>query len=404
MSQIKEYIKIAIMNIRSNRGRSVLTMLGIILGISSVILIITIGNGVQGGINNSLNSFAGGQLYFYINSENSSSNIAFDDEDFDAIAQLEHVKGVTEEYSMMALAQARKGQFDASIYAGTEDIQSVENTKIKYGRYFSESDYLTANKVCVISENDAIKMFGTDNAVGMEFEVSMYGNSQTLTIVGISKSSEDSLLNMLTGTEKIKVEMPISVLGSSFGFYVEDYSGFYIVTEGNEYAAEVADKAIRVLEARKGIRGENVILYESFSDEMSSINEIIDLVKVFIVFVAAVSLIVGGIGVMNIMLVSVSERTREIGIRKSLGARTASIMMQFLAESAIIALIGGIIGITLGILGAAIVCLALGFAVKIDIGTIILATVFSSGIGIIFGVYPAKRAARLRPIDALRHE
>ena len=127
-------------------------------------------------------------------------------------------------------------------------------------------------------------------------------------------------------------------------------------------------------------------------------------ITIFIAFVAAISLLVGGIGVMNIMLVSVTERTREIGIRKALGARTSSIMVQFLSESAIITLVGGLLGILIGIAGAVGICAIVGFDASIEVGVILIATLFSTGVGLFFGIYPAKKAAKLSPIEALRHE
>ena len=141
-----------------------------------------------------------------------------------------------------------------------------------------------------------------------------------------------------------------------------------------------------------------------FNDSMDQINKILDYITAFVVLVAAISLLVGGIGVMNIMLVSVTERTREIGIRKALGARTRSIMLQFLFESAIITLLGGIIGIILGIVGANVVCGMIGFTVGISPVVVVLTTLFSSAVGIFFGIYPAKKAAKLSPIEALRRE
>ena len=147
-----------------------------------------------------------------------------------------------------------------------------------------------------------------------------------------------------------------------------------------------------------------MIQLENFNDYMSQITSVLDYITIFVVFVAAISLLVGGIGVMNIMLVSVTERTREIGIRKALGARTGSIMMQFLSESAIITLLGGVIGIILGASGAYLVCGLIGFQAKVEVSTVVLASLFSSAVGIFFGIYPAKRAANLSPIEALRHE
>ena len=133
-------------------------------------------------------------------------------------------------------------------------------------------------------------------------------------------------------------------------------------------------------------------------------NDMIDTVSIAIAFIAGISLLVGGIGVMNIMLVSITERTREIGIRKSLGARTGSILLQFLSESAIITLMGGIIGIILGITGAILIGGVIGFAARVKVGTVLIASLFSAGVGIFFGIYPARKAAKLSPIEALRHE
>ena len=152
------------------------------------------------------------------------------------------------------------------------------------------------------------------------------------------------------------------------------------------------------------MRGEDLITINDPNNEIAQYNTILGGITAFIVLVAAISLLVGGIGVMNIMLVSVTERTREIGIRKSLGARTGSILLQFLSESAIITLLGGLIGIVLGVLGAFGICGVLGVAPQIKLTTVLGASVFSSAVGIFFGIYPARKAARLSPIEALRHE
>ena len=145
-------------------------------------------------------------------------------------------------------------------------------------------------------------------------------------------------------------------------------------------------------------------MVQNMQDQISQINSVMGSISIFVVIVAAISLLVGGIGVMNIMLVSVTERTREIGIRKSLGARTGSILLQFLSESAIITLLGGLIGIVLGVAGAGAIGGAIGFSARISPVTVIGASAFSAAVGIFFGIYPARKAAKLSPIEALRHE
>ena len=403
MSGLIEYVKIAIMNLRSNKGRSILTMLGIIIGISSVIMIISIGNGVTEQVNGELNDMAGGQLYIYANNDKADEMIEFTNEDFDAIEEkVAHVKGVTPTYSMYGTAVGKKGSFEAIVSAGTESQEFINNNEIKYGRYYSESDYYSANKVCVISENDAILLFGTTDVVGMDIEISMYGVSQDMTIVGIRENPDSAMFVSYGNT--VQIEIPMTTLGSQYGFYVESFDGFYIIGESAEYATDIAKQSISILEGRHNIRGEDRLMLENFNDYMTQINDVLGYITVFVVFVAAISLLVGGIGVMNIMLVSVTERTREIGIRKALGARTSSIMTQFLSESAIISLPGGVIGIILGVLGAFLLCALIGLTPKVNFSTVFGATFFSSAVGIFFGIYPAKKAAKLSPIEALRHE
>ncbi len=404
MAQIWEYIKIALMNIRSNKGRSVLTMLGIIIGISSVIMIISIGNGVKNGVNNELNAMAGGQLYIYSYGQNDEGIVVdFSDEDVEAILEkVPNVKAVTPSYGFNGTVTGRKGVFKASVSAGTAGLEYASNDPIIKGRYFNDNDYYSANKVCVLTESSARLMFGTTNVIGMTFDLTLYGATQEFTIVGIRQDNA-SMLSGLMVSDVVSMEMPLSVAGESYGFYVV-YNELLIISDGAEYATQVANDTVRLMENRHNVRGKNAIQVENFNDYMSQISGILDYITIFVVFVAAISLLVGGIGVMNIMLVSVTERTREIGIRKALGARTGSVLLQFLSESAIITLLGGVIGIIIGVAGAAGVCALIGFSVKVELGTVLGASLFSSAVGIFFGIYPAKKAAKLSPIEALRRE
>ncbi len=403
MAQVWEYIKIALMNIRSNKGRSVLTMLGIIIGISSVIMIISIGDGVKGGINGELNAMAGGQIYIYSRDNDDGSAIEFSEEDIDAIMEkVPNVKAVTPSWSFGGSATGRKGTFAASATFGMPGLEYSNNDPIIKGRYFTDTDFYSANKVCVITESSARTLFGNTNVVGMTFDFSLYGVTQEFTIIGIRKDNASKLMSMV-GDTTVSLEAPISVVSEDYGFYVT-YNDLLIISDGGENASQVASDTVRLMENRHGIRGKNLIGVENFNDYMSQMNQILSYITVFVVFVAAISLLVGGIGVMNIMLVSVTERTREIGIRKSLGARTGSILLQFLSESAIITLLGGLIGILIGVAGAFGICSLIGFTAKVSVGTVLGASLFSSAVGIFFGIYPAKKAARLSPIEALRHE
>lgn len=404
MTQIWEYIKIALMNIRSNKGRSVLTMLGIIIGIASVIMIISIGNGMRSSINEELENMGGGLVALYTNSNTEGNEVVFTEDDFDLIEEkVENVKGVTAEYTVWTTSIGRKGEFDTILYGGNEALQyCVGKEPIVKGRYFTQNEYDAASMVCVINETSARTLFGTSDVVGMSFEMNLWGVTQEVSIVGIRQDSKAGIISALNGGGYLQVEMPLSAMGAGFGFWVEDFSELFIVAESSEDSAQVAADAITLLENKFNVRGENKILMESFADYQAQYDSILGVITLFISFVAAISLLVGGIGVMNIMLVSVTERTREIGIRKALGARTRSILLQFLAEAGIITLIGGLIGIVIGGLGAVLLCNSFGFTAQVKITTIAFATLFSSAVGIFFGIYPARKAAKLSPIEALR--
>ena len=219
-------------------------------------------------------------------------------------------------------------------------------------------------------------------------------------IVGVKQALEGTFVSTGTGSY---LDISVPLTSDSYWATYNDTDSVYIFGETG-YTTQVAEEAIRLLESRHDMVGQDAFLMEDFDSQMAAVSQVLDMITIFIMLVAAISLLVGGIGVMNIMLVSVTERTREIGIRKALGARTKSILIQFLAESAIITCIGGLIGITLGIAGAYGICSIpmVGFAPAVSVSAIVGATLFSSAVGIFFGIYPAKKAARMNPIEALR--
>lgn len=406
MSQFYEYVKMAVKNIFANKGRSILTMLGIIIGISSVIMIMSIGNGAKSSISSELDSIAGGQIYIYSNQSSKNGIEAITEKDIEALrAKLDHVKGVTPNLGVYGSLTTGKGTFDVSLSGGNVDMNYLSTQPMVRGHYFTDSDFEAGNLVGVLGQADAIKLFGTDDVVGMTVEVSNNNITKDFRIAGVRQDVklESGMVSMGYEGMPISFEIPYTAL-QTYGVGLDDFGGVYIVSEGNEYSTSVADAAMKLLESRHQSQGKGLFLMQEFSAQMGQINSVLNMITTFIAFVAAISLLVGGIGVMNIMLVSVTERTREIGIRKGLGARTSSILWQFLSESAIITAIGGIIGILLGIGGANLVCSFLAITPQTSVVTILGATVFSSAVGIFFGIVPARKAAHMSPIEALRRE
>ena len=410
MAQLLEYIKLALMNIKANKVRTILTMLGIIIGVSSVIMIVSVGNGISAEVTGALNDIAGGQMYVYANNNNQGDIVEFDNDDIEAIKdKIAGIRGASSLDGYYGEIETKKGQLSAYVQAGNCDVQYYFSDPIIAGRFFTEDEYQQGKKVCILDEKSAINLFGTTDVIGMSFELQMYRGIDEYTIIGVRKSKASKMYDMLYMPDQVEMQIPTTafvdtMFGSISGMDFSTFDGFYIFTEATADAQTVTRQIISLLEARHNVRGENMIMVEDFNSYLSEINNIMGYITLFVVFVAGISLLVGGIGVMTIMLVSVTERTREIGIRKALGARTGSIMFQFLCESAFITLIAGVIGIIIGSIGGLLLGKIAGFQVVVSPGIVIFASLFSSAVGLFFGIYPARKAAKLSPIDALRHE
>ncbi len=403
MRHMIEYAKMAFRNIIVNKMRSLLTMLGIIIGISSVIIVLSVGQGGQKQITDQLSGIANGAIYISVYGDDVTLSDWITKKDIDAVKRLPDVDAVSMAVGTSGKVQGtREDAITANIISGNGDMELVYPMTIEKGRFWNESDFDAARRVCTIDSAGAKEIFGSDNVVGMTVQLDIYGRSADFTIVGVTKTTNPSFGPNVTA----EIVAPLSALESftGTGDVEEPYYQLTFLPADSERSATIAQGVVTLLEQRHNNAGRETYHIQDANAFVAQFNTIIGTFSGIIAAIAGISLLVGGIGVMNIMLVSVTERTREIGIRKALGAKTRTILFQFLIESATLTLFGGLIGIAIGMLGGYGLGKVLGMEAVISPGMVVGIVIFSSAIGIFFGLYPARKAARLSPIEALRSE
>ena len=391
MEKTISILKVSLKNIVSNKLRSSLTMLGLIIGIISVILLVGIGTGATSNVTSSVQSLGTGTLTLTIDSD---SDTSLEYEDLDEFLKIPNV-------SMYAPYKTVSGTVSygtttsrgAQILATTPNYLKVMNLTISDGRLLSNIDLKNTSKVCLLGTDIADTLFedvDTEDIIGKQIKI----DGDKYTVVGVLTSAGSSMGNNVDSTLIIPFTTAKYLNGDT------TINSLYIKVENEDLIDNTISTLENYLEKTKGI-GTDYFSVSSQSSMLDTMSDISNTLSLLLGGIASISLIVGGIGVMNVMLVSVTERTKEIGIRKALGAKRKDILIQFLIESLVLCMFGGTIGVLLGMgIGNLLQIFGLNFVAS---GKIIIISFLSSAIiGLVFGIFPAYKASKLNPIDALR--
>lgn len=401
-----ESIRIALNSLVANKLRSILTMLGIIIGVGAVIAMVSIGMGVREKVQTSIASLGSNLIMVVPGAQSSSgirqaagSNITLTRADAQAI--LKDVAGVqyaapsvSKQYQLVAGNQ----NWTTSVQGTTPEYMAVRNMSVMAGSFITNEDLDSRERVVVLGSTVAANLFGNGNPVGQNVRI----NNAPFKVIGVLDSKGQSaggqdqddvvVIPLTTAQERL--------LGIT---YVQTIS---VQAANADVVNQVQDDVTTLLRSRHKIAAgkEDDFTVRNLASVMATAEETTGTITLLLGSIAAISLLVGGIGIMNIMLVSVTERTREIGIRKALGAKYMNILMQFLIEAIVIGVIGGAIGIAVGIGGSYVISSFAGWNTVITAAPILLSFGFSVAVGLFFGLYPARKAALLDPIEALRYE
>ena len=401
-----ESVQIAVTALLGNKLRSILTMLGIIIGVGAVIAMISIGMGVKQNVTNSIASLGSNMLIVSPGSTNkggvrsaagSSQKLKY--EDAEAIKKkIKNIDYVSPTVNGSYQIVNGHENWNSSVYGVTPEYLKIRDLTIGTGSFITQTDLNSRNRVAVIGTTVAANLFDTENPVGKNIRI----NNQPYKVIGVIESKGQSSMGQ---DQDDVVIIPLTTAQERL-MGITYIRSINIQVSSADKIESVQSQVETLLRQRHHIVGdkEDDFTVRNLTSLMETMTSTTTMLTLFLGSIAAISLLVGGIGIMNIMMVSVTERTREIGIRKALGATFQNIMMQFLIESVVIGVIGGLMGVAVGV-GIALAIAKTGlFQTVITAAPILISFSFSVGIGLFFGIYPARKAARLDPIEALRYE
>lgn len=401
----KESFLMAWASLVANKLRSLLTMLGIIIGVAAVIALVSIGNGVKQDIEDSISSLGSNLLVVMPGaprtpgvrpSQGSMKSLKISD--YEAIAKLEGVKAASPMTNGSYVVIYQNKNWTTSVAGVNSNFQDVNNWTMTSGRFFSDKNVQNRERVAVVGQTVVKNLFADEDPVGKEIRV----KNIPFRVIGVLKSKGNGTMG---NDQDDTVLIPYTT--SMERVEGIDYLRMvYVVAKDDEGIDRLQADIENLLRVRHNIKDTNLDDFniQNMKSIMETVAQTTGTFTLFLGAVAAISLVVGGIGIMNIMLVSVTERTREIGVRKALGATYSVIVTQFLIEAVVISLMGGFIGIAFGIGASKVIGMVSGMSTVVSVPTIIMSFVFSMAIGLIFGIYPARKAAKLNPIDALHYE
>ncbi len=398
-------IRVALAALVVNKGRSALTSLGIVIGISAVIAMVAAGSGARRKLDERLESVGKNLILIRTGSRTQQGAVAdfvwLKKEDADAIRKdaSYYLLGSAPIQSTQRVARTATANWPTAVTGTTPDMEKIREWKVTYGRFFNEDDVKKMAPICLIGQTVRRKLFpDRPDCVGEKIQV----DRLHLTVIGVTAEKG----RLPTGGDQDDIVfVPITTLQRKI--VGEERIGLILATAKTEAVIEKAKAEItRVMRQRHRLKPADADDFDVSSvREMAEMAEILTAtMHILVAIIASISLIVGGIGIMNIMLVSVTERTREIGIRMAVGATGSDILAQFLLEAIALSLVGGVLGISLGVAGAVGAAQLAQWPLDIEPAIVALAFLVSAGVGIFFGYYPALKASRLDPIDALRYE